>query len=283
MIRAVVLDVDGVIVGTKSGVNFPNPSDRVSNVLKQLNESGIAVSFLSAKTAFAVANNIKSAGIDSIHISDGGAVLYNPIQNKIFHELTVAPSDIRTLLASLTPEVYIHLFSANGCYVEEKHFSNPFTQVYTKVVARTPTAVKSFSQVVDTEHITKINVYAFSDRERKQLDSTIKKLNIQISFSWASNPSLPGYVCVITAKGVSKRSGVEALAGQLGIGLHEILAVGDTAHDWDFISVCGYKGIMGNATEELKAKANFDEEHTFLGGHVDEDGILDILKHFKLI
>lgn len=283
MIKAVVLDVDGVIIGTLHGENFPNPSNKVSESLRKINTGGIPVSFLSAKTAFAVANNIKSTGIDSIHVSDGGAVLYNPIQNKILHELTVTTSDVRTILSSVPPTTYVHIFTTEGCYMEKKYFDTPFTKRYAKIISRDPIAVDSLSRIADTERVTKINLYAMSDEERRSLNSTIKKLNVQVSLAWSSNPYLSGYVGVITSKGVSKRSGVEALASEFGIGLNEILAVGDTAHDWDFISACGYKGIMGNATEELKAKANFDDEHTYLGGHVDEDGVLDILRHFELI
>jgi len=40
-IKAIILDVDGVIVGDKAGYNAPYPPPEVINKLKQIREKGV--------------------------------------------------------------------------------------------------------------------------------------------------------------------------------------------------------------------------------------------------
>ena len=57
----------------------------------------------------------------------------------------------------------------------------------------------------------------------------------------------------------------------------DTIAIGDGGND---VSMLGYAGIgiaMGNATDEVKAHADY------VTTSVDEDGIYNALKHFNLI
>ncbi|EKE14511.1 MAG: hypothetical protein ACD_12C00460G0001 [uncultured bacterium] len=62
----------------------------------------------------------------------------------------------------------------------------------------------------------------------------------------------------------------------------EILGVGDSLTDWDFIGVCGYAGAMGNATSDLKKLVLSKRKNGYVGKSIDENGILDIFEHFGL-
>src|SRR3989344_1298561 len=101
MIKAVVLDIDGVVVGTKKGINFPNPAPRVSQALRKVHDSGVPVVFITAKTSFAASENIKYVGIDNPHIADSGAVLFNPIREKILEVKSIASTDVHHVLSAL--------------------------------------------------------------------------------------------------------------------------------------------------------------------------------------
>ncbi len=43
MIKAIILDVDGVIIGEKIGYNSPHPHPDVVTALKKVREKGIAI------------------------------------------------------------------------------------------------------------------------------------------------------------------------------------------------------------------------------------------------
>lgn len=128
MIKAIVMDIDGVIVGTKRGYNLPLPSEKVQRILHELSLR-LPISFCSAKSFAAILKIIQACDINSIHITDGGSLL----------------------------------------------------------------------------------------------------------------------------------------------------------HDWEFIELCGYKATLANANDDLKQMFDFNDPHQYIGGHVDDDGVIDILKHFWLI
>lgn len=283
MIKAIVLDIDGVIVGTKEGQNFPHPSQKVSSALRKIHDKGIPVSFLTAKPAFAAAENIKAVGIDNPHIADGGATVFNPIRNQIIQSNAIPTDTIVQLLRSLPNNTNVDLFSSDG-YYHQASLKNEFTMLYTNFVGRAPVFTDDLEAVAKKERITKINIIAFNDKEKEMLNDIVKNSSKSYSFNWSSNPYLkPARILVVTAKGSSKRSGVEVLANYLNVPFDDILGIGDTLHDWDFLEICGYKAAMENATQELKEKINLRDPQHVIGGHVDEDGILDVFKYFKLL
>ena len=61
-----------------------------------------------------------------------------------------------------------------------------------------------------------------------------------------------------------------------------MLGVGDGMTDWEFMQLCGYAGAMGNSSEDLK-KAVTSRSNGYVCKSVNENGVLDIFKHFKLI
>ena len=96
---------------------------------------------------------------------------------------------------------------------------------------------------------------------------------------WAVHPPiLPLQFGIITALGISKPQGVVNIARILDAPLDNILAVGDSTSDSNFMSLCGYVGAMGNASEKLKELVKTKGDGKYLiGKHVDDNGIIDIL------
>ena len=70
----------------------------------------------------------------------------------------------------------------------------------------------------------------------------------------------------------------------MNIPLEDILAVGDSTSDWQFIELCGYGAAMGNASDQLKKLVKTKQEaHFYIGGNVDKNGIIEILNYFDNI
>ncbi len=281
MIKAIVLDIDGVIVGNNVGVNFPQPSKKVSETIRKIHDKGIPVCFLSGKPSFAAAENIKTVGIDNPHIADGGAVIFNPIQNDIIHVSSLPTEEIRRILKDLEG-TYLCLFTTEGYYLRED-LENNFTKKYSQFAGKSPKLISAFDSVLQ-ENITKINIYAFDDNDKKRIESIVNKHKNLKHSNWSTNPIIdPVQVMVITSKNVSKRDGVKYLAKYLNVSLGEVLGVGDTMHDWEFLEICGYKGVMKNASDQLKEMIDLDDSQSYVGGHVNEDGIINIFEYFELI
>jgi Cof subfamily protein (haloacid dehalogenase superfamily) len=90
--------------------------------------------------------------------------------------------------------------------------------------------------------------------------------------SAATSPVIPGWNFVsITANGVSKASGVAALAQLIGCDLSNTMMVGDGHNDIPAMEIVGHAVAMGNAHPDVFAVANYRV------GHVDDDGVAEAL------
>lgn len=285
MIRAVVLDVDGVVVGSEKGNNFPHPGLEVSAALKKIHASGIHVAFLTGKSSHTLTKMVKQLGIDGLHVGDSGAMVCDPVNGTVAYASYVPYKPLMNLLAALEEHhIQTFIFTEKTYYALEK-YKSAFTEIYSRVIDLEPHFVESYEDVHE-QNILKVNIIAHSEQDKKtvaEIMARLKPSEIEAS-PWSQHPAMAGKgFSMVTEKGVSKYSGLKHLVEHLHVDFSEVLGVGDTIHDWEFIEHCGYKGIMANATEELKGKADFNDPHTFLGGHVDEDGVLNIFSHFNLI
>ena len=81
----------------------------------------------------------------------------------------------------------------------------------------------------------------------------------------------------ITANGADKGKGILAMAQHEGFDSSRTIAFGDGGNDTSMIKQAGIGIAMGNAIDELKGLANY------VTTSVDDDGILNALRHFKVI
>ncbi|MEY9095872.1 Cof-type HAD-IIB family hydrolase [Paenibacillus sp. RC84] len=78
----------------------------------------------------------------------------------------------------------------------------------------------------------------------------------------------------ISALGVTKESGVRKVCGLLGIGMHEVMAIGDHHNDRMLIQAAGLGIAMGNAEAELKEAADA------VTGTNSEDGVAQAIQQY---
>ena len=68
---------------------------------------------------------------------------------------------------------------------------------------------------------------------------------------------LPPTCGEVTSAGVTKASAIEAIMRRFGIGPEDVAAIGDGGNDLEMIRFAGLGIAMGNASEQLKAEADF--------------------------
>ena len=81
----------------------------------------------------------------------------------------------------------------------------------------------------------------------------------------------------ITAGGIDKAAGIDAIISHQGIHLSETLAIGDGGNDIPMLRHAGIGVAMGNASPEVQQVADF------VTASVDDDGIRKALIHFGVI
>ena len=74
------------------------------------------------------------------------------------------------------------------------------------------------------------------------------------------------------------------LLRHIGIEEKNVLGAGDGGTDWEFMKFCGYCATLENALPQVKQNvaAINDSRRAFIGPHVDQNGILEVFKHFGI-
>jgi len=284
MIKAIILDVDGVIVGEKIGFNSPYPHPDVINRLKLIRQKGISISLCTAKPHYSIQKIIDEAGLNNLHITNGGGVVIDPIDNIILKKHVIDKELSKKVIKHyLDNNVYTEFYSVDEYFIQERQ-KNQLTKTHIHILQRDPHIVTSLVDEARNQDIVKIMPIAKNKEDKKRLIELFEPFKNELTLSWGIHPiALPHVFGIITAKGISKKQAALEIANSIKVNPEEMLGVGDSTSDWQFIESCGYGGAMGNASEELKQLVSAKgKDKSFIGKSVDENGILDIFDYFQL-
>lgn len=282
-IRGIILDVDGVIIGEKIGFNSPNPHIDVINKLREIRNKGISISLCTAKPHFSIGKIIKDAELNNYHIADGGSVIINPIDNTIVKKHIMDKNKVKDILEMyIANNVYTEFYTVDNYFIQESQQCD-ITPKHIHILQENPVILKDIASESIKYDATKIMPIAVDEKDQNRVTELFEKMNTGLTLSWGIHPvANPLKFGIITAPGISKKQGAIEIANNMRVPLENILAVGDSTSDWQFIELCGYGAAMGNASQRLKELVKTKEEgHFYIGGDVDENGIIEILNYFK--
>ncbi|MCX6791287.1 MAG: HAD family hydrolase [Candidatus Gribaldobacteria bacterium] len=287
MIKALILDVDGVLVGSREGFNFPEPHPEVIKALKAIRQKGIFVSLCTAKSHFSIESIILDAHLDNVHITEAGAMIFDPINQQVAKRVDLNHQQALEILKNLLEAgIYTEIYNGLNYIVQKGNIIEGILGKHLVIVKKDPIIVDSLLEVAKDFEITKIMPVVENEEQKEIVNRIFNSVDRDLNLGWTMHPTAFAKVQfgIITAKGVSKRQGALDISQSTGVSLEDTLGVGDTLMDWDFIELCGYGSAMGNASDELKQKVlTKGQDFAYIGSSVDENGILEILKHFGFI
>ena len=282
MIKAIVTDVDGVIVGKKDGVNFPLPSEQVTQKLMELQKSGIPVILNTAKFNKAVLDIIKKADLQNPHVTDGGALIIDPLNEKILKKY-VLPKALaeEIIMLCFRNRFHTEFYSVGEGFLHRSQ-ADAFYKKRVEILQQELLLVDSVVHTAAGVDVIKIMPFYHRPEERAIIEKMLQPFMDKIHVIFSHHPSTyPTENAVITLKGVSKKDATLEVLRYLHISPDETLGIGDTLGDWNFMSVCGYVGIAGSHNQEFIENAmSKGEGNYFIGKDADADGFLEIIDHF---
>jgi hypothetical protein len=284
MIKAIILDVDGVIKGSLEGINFPLPHTEVLAAMKKINKQGIPVILCTGNYYYSIIKIIKLAELRSPHITDRAALIVDTFKKTFLEKHTISGRAVKNIIEALWPlQSYLEVFSSENYYIQKNKIS-AFEKKRHAILQKDPVVVDS-AEEIPTKDIIKISLFTKNQKEKDLVNKTLEKFNNVIAATWTYNPAIGDVEIVdINAKDVTKVHAAKLIIKKLGLTFDSVLGVGDAFSDWEFMSLCKYVAAMGNAKDEFKelvkskGKGNY-----FIAPHVDENGILEVFKHFGLL
>ncbi len=284
MIKYLILDIDGVIVGEKVGYNTPSPHPDVLQRLKQLHAAGVSISLCTAKPHYSIGDIIEGAALDNPHVTDAGAVIIDPIDGVVVEKHVLAQDLVKETLATcLENDVYVEFYTVDDYFIQADQVSH-ITPKHAQILQREPVVVDSLPERAAQEEVTKVMPIAQDEADKGRIRKLLETYGDRVSLSWGVHPvALPLQYGIVTTPGSSKQAGAEAVLKDLGGSFEQALGVGDSTSDWGFMQRCGYVATLENGTNELKDLVRAKgESNSYIGASVDENGILEILEHFSV-
>lgn len=284
MIKAVILDIDGIIIGEKNGFNSPDPHMDVTSRLKLVHKKGIPIVLCTAKPYYSIEKIIKDAALNNPHITDAGAVIIDPIDHIIIEKHVLSPILVKNILQKcLENNIYVESYTVDDYFIQQNQISD-ITKKHMHILQRKPIVLQDVCKGISTYEITKILPIARNQDDKVRIYKILEVFTKDTSFSWAVHPiALPLQFGIITSLGSSKKEAVITISKNLHASLDTMLGVGDSQSDWKFIEICGYAGTLENGSKELKdlIKTKYKERY-FIGPSVDSNGILKVFDYFSL-
>jgi len=248
-----------------------------------MREKGIYVILCSAKPYYSVKKIVDDAQLNNIQTALAGAILIDP-SNLTVVKKHVIENNIATGLTKkiLDNNIYTEIYMTDKYFIQKSQ-KNEITKLHNFTLSFEPIMVNDLINQIKKSKIIKILPVTKTDEERKIVEQIFLNYKDKLAIGWSTHPAIKGYFFGnITASGISKKQSILEIVSMYKINTKNILGVGDSLTDWDFIGVCGYAGAMGNATEDLKKLVLSKGDNGYIGKSVNENGILDIFNYFGL-
>ena len=267
--KLLVVDIDGTLLDKNGAISAED-----KDALARAGDLGIQVSLSTGRVIQACSGIINQLSLDGYHMFFDGALVANPGKGEEVYVKPVSEECVRQAIEfAHRNEIDLDLYSATRYFIERETWA---TDIRRQFFGLQPTIV-DFSQLWQRERIIKGTLVVFSAEEKARADSFYLHFKSSLNFSWTKTPAYPGVDFInVIAPEISKGKALEALASFLGIPLTGVIAIGDGANDISLLSKAGLAIAMGNATDEVKAVADY------VTLDVDHSGVAAAINRFLL-
>lgn len=264
--KMIVLDLDDTLLRDDLTI-----SPRTKKALMNAQDLGVKVVLASGRPTFAmhkIANELHLKDYGSYILSFNGAKITNCQDGEELLSSTLLPEIVHRLYdISCREDVWIHTYVGDLIVTEQ---SNPFTDIEGKITGLPIQVVDSFVEAV-TAPVVKVLML----NDPQKLAIVEQKLQLEFAGALSVMRSKPFFL-EFTEAGVTKGTSIGHLIEQLGIKREEVMAFGDSFNDLSMIEFAGLGVAMGNAQDEIKAKADYIADTNM------NDGVAKVVEEFVL-
>ena len=276
-IKLVALDLDGTLFDNSSRI-----SERNLTAIRSITDKGIHVVISTGRPFEGIPfDQIKGTGINYA-ITANGSGIYEISTGKCLYENAMDEELVTPILNFLlTRDIHMDAFIGGKGYT-------PVQCVETAQKLTVPSSIKNYiittrtrlDNILQFIHENQLKVQKMTLNFYPAADGTLIDRETVRKFL-VSNPSITtvcgGYNNLeFTRADANKGVGLRKLAEILGVNPDATMAIGDTENDLAIIEAAGIGVAMGNATDAVKARANYVTTTN------TKDGVAAAIEHFIL-
>ncbi|WP_435130805.1 sugar-phosphatase [Plesiomonas shigelloides] len=265
MYKLLALDIDGTLL-TSQGEISPNTREAIAKARAM----GVKVVLASGRPLEGMLPYLNTLGLNTdadFVLCYNGSLIQKAGSHDVVRSCILSGHDAHAL-QTLSRElgVNIHAFSRRLGLITPKR--NQYTEHEAKLNG-IPLLEMDFAELPADEEILKV---MFID-EPEVLSAAIARLTPDLHQRYTIVQSAPYFLEFLNPSS-NKGIAVGMLADYLGLDPSEVICVGDAGNDRHMIEFAGLGVAMGNATEDIKAIADFVTKSN------DQDGIAHLIERF---
>lgn len=275
-IKLIALDLDGTLFDSRSQISQEN-----IDTIKKACQAGVNVVISTGRPFIGVPfEKLKGTGINYA-ITTNGAAIYEISTGKCIYQDSMSQElALNAINYILSKDVHMDAFIEGKAYsplkcleVGQRLAIRPELKAY--ILGESRVRVEDLPEFIIANNYTvqKCTLNFANDEKgepisREDIRQFLEAQNMYDIVSGGFNN------LEFTKKGVDKGVGLNHLSKHLGISIEQTMAIGDTENDLSILEAASIGVAMGNATPDLKEKADYVTLTN------DEDGVAAAIKHF---
>ena len=275
--KVIFFDIDGTLINF--GGEFPESAQEALRLAKA---KGHKIILCTGRSLCQIENRLLEVGFDGIVSAAGANVSYEGKEIFVNH---MTEAQLSTLLDFMESNEMIYMLQCTDKIVgTTKCFEAMHENFKERMKGEVP---KNISKIFESEYIDdnlKENIKHYKNAEKicyykagfslEQIKEMLGEDFYITAMSFKNENESSGEIAV---GGITKAVGMEKLVEYLGITREDTIAFGDGPNDFEMIEYAGIGVAMGNASDDLKAIADY------VTTAVTEDGIYNGMKELDLI
>lgn len=264
--KAVFFDIDGTLINIhRQQTKISKP---VKEAIRALRKAGHHTFIASGRPWAYLSKELADPELFDGHVLLNGAVVL--LNQKVIFRKDL-PTDTVKKIISLSEANHVEYILESEPFVYLKKEYKALEKVYTSIDISLENFIRDYDESLDGIQVGKIEFLA----DTPHAGGLFHELLAWPGLTGLIDPTLLKYMELYSAD-VSKATGIAEAMKYLNIPLKQSFAFGDGLNDLEMMDAVGTSLVMGNAGNELKAKADY------VLPTVDEDGVADGIYRYIL-
>jgi len=262
-IKAILSDVDGTLADYDSNI-LPG----VKPAIKKLQDKGVRFSLATGRAYYSNVKKIESyLNIKGIHILQGGAMIFDSLNDKILLQETISSESVKKIIQYLiSKHLMFSIEALNNVYISKIFKENNFyAEAKNEPIEKFKFDKKVFKMVIYAR------VNKLTEEQISAHKKNLQKIIADISIQFFAHDGFFG--ADITSEKATKHTGVLEYLKFLNLSPDEVVAIGDGYNDYPLFTASGFGIAMANAPKELK------EISKLIVPEVNEGGMIEALDY----